>query len=74
MKKTNKHRNKHCDISIGLDDLENNNINELLSGEFKQIYKGVQKKCENFRDRVFSRNVDILCTQIVSYIYVILLD
>lgn len=55
----------HSDIALSLNDLERTIIDSILSGELKQIYKTVQKNCENFRDQIFSKNVDILSTQIV---------
>ena len=58
----------HSDIALCLSDLEKNHIDSSLSGELKQIYKTVQKNCENFRDKIFSTNVDILSTQIVRKI------
>ena len=60
------HRRQQSQI---LYELENYYIDNVLSGDLKQIYKSVQIELEDFRKNVFSKNIDILYEKVVRIFY-----
>ena len=41
-------------------DLENYYATNTLKGDLFQVYKGVQSKCQNFRTKIFDKNLALL--------------
>ena len=54
-------------------DLENYYVNSILKGELNQLYKDVQLNCSDFRQNVFSKNLGLLDSKLVSaYSFIVL--
>ena len=64
-------RNKGIEESSfvsNLNEIENKYVDSLLNGDLKQIYKGVQLKCKDFRNQMFAKNLVQLDKDYVSTI------
>lgn len=44
-------------FASNLNDIENKYVDSLLNGELKQIYKGVQLKCRDFKQQMITKNL-----------------
>ena len=55
-------------------DLENYYVDSLLKGELNQLYKGVQLNCSDFRQNVFSKNLELLDSKLVSKVVINILE
>lgn len=54
-------------------DLENYYVNSILKGELNQLYKDVQLNCSDFCQNVFSKNLGLLDSKLVSaYSFIVL--
>ena len=58
-----RHRKQQSQV---LSEVENYHIDNILSGEFKDMYKNVQSNLREFRNNIFSKNIDILDENVVS--------
>ena len=63
-----RHRKQQSQV---LSEVENYHIDNILSGEFKDMYKNVQFNLRDFRNNIFSKNIDILDENVVNIFIVI---
>jgi hypothetical protein len=63
-----RHRKQQSQV---LSEVENYHIDNILSGEFKDMYKNVQFNLRDFRNNIFSKNIDILDENVVNKFIVI---
>lgn len=61
-----KHMRRQNEFVNKFADLENYYVDSLLKGELNQLYKGVQLNCSDFRQNVFSKNLELLDSKLVS--------
>lgn len=59
-----RHRKQQSQI---LSEVENYHIDNILTGEFKDMYKGIQSNLKEFRNNIFSKNIDILDENVVNF-------
>lgn len=55
-----KQHRRQNDFIRKFSDMENYYVTNMLKGDLFQVYKGVQSKCEDFRTKVFDKNLAIL--------------
>ena len=63
-----RHRKQQSQV---LSEVENYHIDNILSGEFKDMYKNVQFNLRDFRNNIFSKNIDILDENVVNIFIII---
>ena len=63
-----RHRKQQSQV---LSEVENYHIDNILSGEFKDMYKNVQFNLRDFRNNIFSKNIDILDENVVNIFIVV---
>ena len=53
-------------LAFRINDLENYFADVILNDELKEIYAEVQRDCEDFRNNVFFRNLEVIDENLVQ--------
>ena len=55
-----KQNRRENDFVRKFSDLENYYATNMLKGDLFQVYKGIQSKCQDFRTKIFDKNLALL--------------
>ncbi len=58
-------------LACNIGNLENYYADNILSEELVELYAEVQENCQEFREEIFFKNLDILENSLVNYLFTV---